>query len=321
MAAFCSALPLTSLLHGTAAARLSTARVHRRPRVSSSSHAPTMLGPRFGGPGGGIREAEAGGADAEAAGRRSESAVESSAFREWLRENGMYLSPEATWGRPMHPLAIADETTDDGEPSGRGLIAVKGIQQGEPLFEVPMAVIITAKRAFELVPELPEDTDEYIAIAILIIQERSKGVDSFWKPYFDILPKDDEMIPLFRWSEDDLVLLQGSPCVTAAASLKAKLGMEFDDAEDAIFSCDRARFPEYVFSLEAWEWAFSVLFSRAIMLQREGCIALVPYADLLNHNPFCSTFIDMQTEMLTREKNVVLYTDRPYSKMDQVWGL
>jgi hypothetical protein len=220
----------------------------------------------------------------------------------------------------MHPLAIADETTDDGEPSGRGLIAVKGITQGEPVFEVPISVIMTAARALELVPELPADTDEYIAIATLLIQERAKSAESFWKPYLDILPEDEDMIPLFRWTEEDMALLKGSPCITAAASLLAKLSAEFMSTEEAIFSRDRDRFPEDVFTLRAWEWAFAVLFSRAIMLPREGYIALVPYADLLNHNSFCSTFIDMQTEVLTREKNVVLYTDRPYSKMDQVWG-
>lgn len=251
--------------------------------------------------------------------RTSPLVQESEAFVNWLEDNGMYLSKVATWGRPRHPMAIANETTDDGESSGRGLVAVKGIVQGEPLFEVPFEVVMTKRRALEDIPELREDVNEYIAIATLLVQERAKGDDSFWKPYLDVLPKDEDLIPLFRWSEEDVVLLKGSPCITAAQSLRAKLAAEFASAEDEIFSSNRDKFPAGVFTLEAWEWAFAILFSRAIMLTAEQRVALVPYADLLNHNPFCSTYIDVQEKQLTGKRFVSLYTDRPYAQMDQVF--
>jgi hypothetical protein len=243
----------------------------------------------------------------------------SAAFVEWLQAHGTYLSPKATWGRPRHPLAIADETTDDGEPSGRGLVAVKGLTQGEAMFQLPKELIVNKERAVELVPGLDRETDEFIAIAVLLVQERSKGDGSFWKPYLDILPRDEELNALFRWSEEDFEPLKASPTVAAAKSLRAKLRAEFEAMEEALFTGDRASFPEDVFTLDAWEWAFAVLFSRAIFLQKESAIALVPYADLINHSPFVSTYIDMQAELLTGEKYVSLYTDRPYNKMDQVF--
>lgn len=248
---------------------------------------------------------------------KSPAAQKSEVFSNWLEENGMYLSPLATWGRPKHPIAIADKTTEDGEDSGRGLIAIKGIVQGEPIFEVPYEIIINKERACEKLPV--EDADEYIAIAMLLISERAKGEDSFWKPYLDILPEDDELVPLFRWSEEDLALLNGSPCIPAALSLKDKLNKEYAMACDNYFSKDRDTFAEDVFTYEAWEWAFAILFSRAIMLQGEEKIALVPYADLLNHNPFVSTYIDVQRQTLSDEKYVCLFTDRPYSQMDQAF--
>lgn len=253
------------------------------------------------------------------ANRTSPLVQESNNLVNWLEDNGMYLSEAATWGRPRHPMAIANETTDDGESSGRGLIAVKGIVQGEPLFEVPFEVVLTKQRALEDIPELPEDVNEYIAIATLLVLERAKGDDSFWKPYLDVLPKDEDLIPLFRWSEEDMALLKGSPCIAAAASLRTKLASEFASAEDGIYSSNRDKFPAEVFTLEAWEWAFAILFSRAIMLTAEQRVALVPYADLLNHNPFCSTYIDVQEKQLTGKRFVMLYTDRPYARMDQVF--
>lgn len=251
--------------------------------------------------------------------RKSPLAIESETLVSWLEENGMYLSKEATWGRPRHPMGVANETTDEGESSGRGLVAVKGIVQGEPLFEVPFEVVLTKQRALEEIPELPEDVNEYIAIATLLIQERSRGDASFWKPYLDVLPKDEDIIPLFRWSEDDMLLLQGSPCQAAARSLRGKLVSEFATAEETIYAPNRRKFPDDVFTWDQWEWAFAILFSRAIMLTAEQRIALVPYADLLNHNPFCSTYIDVQEKQLTGKRFVTLYTDRPYAQMDQVF--
>lgn len=249
----------------------------------------------------------------------SPGAKKSAVFEAWLTENGMYLSPLATWGRAKHPLAIANETTDDGESSGRGLVAVKGIVQGEPLFEVPIAVILTKDRARVEIPQLPEDVNEYIAIASLLVRERARGDRSFWKPYFDVLPNDDDLIPLFRWSEEEMAPLKGSRCVAAAISLRGKLADEFAAAEATIFERRRDVFPEDVYTKHNWEWAFAVLFSRAIMLTAEQRIALVPYADLLNHNPFCSTYIDVQQKQFSDDRYVMLYTDRPYSKMDQVF--
>lgn len=245
-------------------------------------------------------------------------AKKSAVFVEWLKENGMYLSEVATWGRPMHPLAIADETIDDGEVSGRGLIAMKPILQGEAVFEIPYELILTKEVALRSLP-LPENVDDYIAIACLLVSERAKGEKSFWKPYFDVLPLDEELIPLFRWSEEDLALLAGSPCIAASKSLGLKLEAEFQSANEMYFENNRETFPEDVFNQEAWEWAFAILFSRAIMLTAEQRIGLVPYADLLNHNPFCSTYIDVHTKPLLDRKVVALYTDRPYNKMDQVF--
>ena len=50
---------------------------------------------------------------------------------DWLEENGVYISPKSTWGRPAHPLRVESDTVEDFEPSGRGLIARKQILQGE----------------------------------------------------------------------------------------------------------------------------------------------------------------------------------------------
>jgi histone-lysine N-methyltransferase SETD3 len=75
---------------------------------------------------------------------------------------------------------------------------------------------------------------------------------------------------------------------------------------------------ESVFSLEAFQWAMSMLLSRAIDLRETGELALVPYADLLNHSPYCSAYFFYNEVPFSKEREVVLYADRSYAKNDQV---
>lgn len=289
-----------------------------RPRPSLASSSPIGLA-KTARPGGAVRATAQPPFPAVPVPTVSSEQLKSRALAAWLSDNGMYLTPEASWGRPMHPLAIADDTTDDGESCGRGLVAGKSILQNECLFEVPVSVLLTKDVALTNLPMLSPDVNEYVAIAALLIAERAKGSDSFWAPYIDILPNDDELRPLFRWPAEDLELLRGSPALSAASSLSAKLRAEFASAEESIFQADRKTFPEDVFNFNAWEWAFAVLFSRAISLTADRIIALVPYADLINHNPFCSNYIDTHSEFLTGDRYVRLYSDRPYALSDQVF--
>ena len=67
---------------------------------------------------------------------------------------------------------------------------------------------------------VPDMTDEYIAIALLLMHEKLKGADSLWKPYFDILPSKEDVYPSFVWTEDELNMLKGSPTYFASKSLR-----------------------------------------------------------------------------------------------------
>lgn len=70
-----------------------------------------------------------------------------------------------------------------------------------------------------------------------------------------------------------------------------------------------------------------MLFSRAARLTSKVAgeeLALVPYADLMNHNPFSNTYIDAQTtggmaSFIKRKEEVAIYSDRSYKKFEQVF--
>lgn len=254
----------------------------------------------------------------------------------WLEKEGdVYLSDASGWGEAPHPMAISTDTVDEltNESSGRGLLARRNINQEEVLLQIPIKLCITKESARETFDDgkiLPPSINEYIAIACQLIHERFVLNDkSFYKPYLDVLPLVNEVNPTFTWSDDDLNTLKGSPVVAATQSMQMKLRREFEDLlTDEGKLCDQYPhlFPREHFTFENWQWAFTMLFSRAIRLRsmKQGeTLALVPYADLINHSPYSQAYLDARESgdwlFKTGKEEVVLYADRAYRKMEQIY--
>jgi hypothetical protein len=252
----------------------------------------------------------------------------------WLEENGdVYLKDQSTWGSAPHPLAVSTETVDEitNESTGRGLLARRSINEGDELISIPLRLCMTINSAREALGNklISSGTNEYLAIAAHLIYEKFVLKEkSFWKPYLDVLPLSvEEVNPTFTWSDEDLAFLEGSPVVAATRSLQAKLEREYEAMKAKLkkFGGVIPEFPEESFSLQNWIWAFTILFSRAIRLQsvKEGeTLALVPYADFINHSPFSTAYIDARESgswlLKDGDQEVILYADRGYRKMEQV---
>jgi hypothetical protein len=92
-----------------------------------------------------------------------------------------------------------------------------------------------------------------------------------------------------------------------------------------IFSRFPAQFPLDKYTYDLFIWAFIMLLSRAARLSSKSGgeeLALVPYADLMNHSPYSNTYIDAQRSglpLLSRTEEVALYADRSYKKFEQVF--
>lgn len=251
------------------------------------------------------------------------------ALLNWLGTNGVYIYDRSDWGQAPHALGVSVETLDefDNEPSGRGMIARQEIKEGDELFTIPFEMTLSKVAAEKEFGKtiIHDGLSEYFAIALLLIKERSKGSDSFWKPYIDVLPTIQEVNPTIVWAEEDLAALKGSPIISATISLQKKLDAEYKMLQNDIFNKYPSTFSPEVFNLESYKWAFVILFSRAICinsLEDGPAVALVPYADLFNHNPFASSFIDSRTTggwFTPKLTEVVVYADRGYKKFEQVF--
>lgn len=167
------------------------------------------------------------------------------------------------------------------------------------MFSIPIDLCLTRAASRKVFGKevLPASMSEYIAIALLLVRERYvMGEKSFWWPYIQILPETDEVNPSFTWSDDELALLEGSPGIKATRSMQAKLRNEYASLQDGIFKAHPKVFtgvdssggaasaaaagpndgdgdkeskePAGAFCFAHFEWAFTMLFSRAIRLDK-----------------------------------------------------
>ena len=195
-------------------------------------------------------------------------------------------------------------------PEGRGLVARENVKKGESLLEIPDATLITVERAVaesKLGPAHAKLQEWSLLAAFLAEQALAieQGDDSGkFAVYIRALPRRTGGV--LDWPEEDIeTLLAGSPSLAAAKDRQ-------ESVEAAIVDI-RADFPQL--TPGALRWAFDVLFSRLIRLpSRGGELALVPWADMLNHKPGCEAYIDDSGGM------ACLSPDRKYRPGEQVFA-
>jgi SET domain-containing protein 6 len=92
-------------------------------------------------------------------------------------------------------------------------VAIKDIEEGEELFTIPHTAVLSVSNS-DLGKQIPKDLDKlepWLKLVLVMISETSKGPESKWWPYLEMLP--DELDTLAYWSPDELAELEGSAVV------------------------------------------------------------------------------------------------------------
>ncbi|KAI9177478.1 hypothetical protein LWI28_015679 [Acer negundo] len=227
-----------------------------------------------------------------------------SALQRWLSDSGL----------PQQKMGI--EKVEVGE---RGLVALKNIRKGEKLLFVPPSLVITPDSQWGY-PEAGEVLKQYSVpdwplLAILLISEASLQKSSRWSNYISALPR--QPYSLLYWTRAELDrYLEASQIRERAIERITNVIGTYNDLRLRIFSKYPDIFPEEVFNLETFKWSFGILFSRLVRLpSMGGRVALVPWADMLNHNCEVETFLDYDKST----KGIVFTTDRQYQPGEQVF--
>uniref|UniRef100_A0A7S4N6N3 Rubisco LSMT substrate-binding domain-containing protein n=1 Tax=Guillardia theta TaxID=55529 RepID=A0A7S4N6N3_GUITH len=151
-----------------------------------------------------------------------------------------------------------------------------------------------------------------------LLQMYNPKKESFWKPYFDIMPT-NLTSPIF-WSEDELQELAGSEVSNMARIEKKRLRAMYDELRERIFKHDRKTFLKQAFTLKNWFWANGLYDSRVIQLNRQtghgNVPTFIPLIDMVN----CiesqdKTFIQYDKKL----RAAVMYADRAVSRGVQVF--
>lgn len=200
---------------------------------------------------------------------------------------------------------------------GRGLVATESIKRGEKVLEIPQEAIITVEVALKesLLQEkkkLAELQEWSILATFLAETAQNLSTDDAssqkyrFATYVKALPRSTGSV--LEWPESDVrTLLAGSPSLFSALERRASVAAAIAEI--------RVNFPEL--NEKTLQWAFDILFSRLIRLESlGGNLALVPWADMLNHQPGCDAFIDLDRG----SRKVCLTTDRSYEHGEQVWA-
>ncbi|KAD5318198.1 hypothetical protein E3N88_18144 [Mikania micrantha] len=226
------------------------------------------------------------------------------ALEKWLTVSG------------LPPQKMDIRKVDVGE---RGLVANNNIRKGEKLLFVPPSLVISADSEWSF-PEAGEvlrryNVPDWPLIATYLISEASLMESSRWSNYISALPR--QPYSLLYWTRAELDrYLEASQIRERAIERINNVTGTYNDLRARIFSKHPNLFPEEVFNMETFKWSFGILFSRLVRLPSlDGRVALVPWADMLNHSCDVETFLDYDKST----KGVVFTTDRPYQPGEQVF--
>ncbi|MBA0679414.1 hypothetical protein Goari_011182 [Gossypium aridum] len=152
-------------------------------------------------------------------------------------------------------------------------------------------------------------------LATYLISEANLQKSSRWSNYISSLPR--QPYSLLYWTRSELDrYLKASQIRLRAIERIADITGTFDDLRRRIFSKHPHLFPKEVFNLVTFRWSFGILLSRLIYLSSmDGKVALVPWADMLNHSCEVETYLNYDKS----SQAVVFTTDRAYQSGEQVF--
>jgi histone-lysine N-methyltransferase SETD3 len=215
------------------------------------------------------------------------SSTEDYSKNEEKKETSSSHSNSKKGGNSTSVVNASGTNEESRESEMRGVHARCDVPPNTVCVSIPLECLITVEmgQATEigqiiLKSDLDLDAPKHIFLMIFLLYDRKvNGENSFFKPYYDILPGTLHNIPIF-WTEEELKYLEGSYLLTQIADRNEAI------AEDYHAICEVALELASIATLEEFKWARMCVCSRNFGLQINGhrTSALVPHADMLNHH-------------------------------------
>jgi len=203
-------------------------------------------------------------------------------------------------------------------PAGWGLVTKKPLKRGDVAFQIPEDILITkdkvlAESKFASVMKT-KNIPEYWMLAMFLVENYALMIEdenASYAPYIRSLP--DETGNVLEWTGREIGdLLKGSPLERVAYQMVT----DVKEAIQTIMKTVKGH-PNAAYMTETrLRWAFSLLFSRVVRLtSRDRQLALIPWADMANHQTDVGSFIDWEED----KKSVVFRSDRDYTANQEIF--
>lgn len=152
-------------------------------------------------------------------------------------------------------------------------------------FKLTMSIESAAQSDLSPIVQAYKDLPADELLALHLMHERSKGDASFFAPFIRSLPTSFEL-PVF-WSDAQLGELAGTNALLLTQMMQRQLAQDFDAIHAALvseFPIIFGKFPPL--TKQDYEWAMSVIWSRAFGVTRDGAYlhVLCPAMDMFNHD-------------------------------------
>ncbi|XP_024528299.1 ribulose-1,5 bisphosphate carboxylase/oxygenase large subunit N-methyltransferase, chloroplastic isoform X1 [Selaginella moellendorffii] len=198
-------------------------------------------------------------------------------------------------------------------PDKRGLFAVRDIKAGECILRVSRDTMMTADRLpLEFQQLLSSGVSEWAQLALLLLFEKRAGEASIWAPYISCLPRWGTIHSTAFWRKEELTMIQESSLSYETMSRRAAIREEFNEMQ-SIFQ----RY-EHVFggtvSYASFKHAYVTVCSRAWRIDGLEKLAMVPFADFMNHDWSSNAMLTYDTDNGSTE----LFADKNYAAGEQV---
>ena len=191
-------------------------------------------------------------------------------FVQWISENGGHFPK-------LHLKEYAE--------GNRGVHATQAIEDKELVMSIPYKCIFTvemgkATSTGQLVLksniEGRFDAPKHIYLMLFLLID-SENPESFFQPYYNILPQYLGGMPIF-WSKEEYSYLKGSYLLNQCQMRKDAIRSDYEEICDVDPTFER-------FSLDRFAWARMIVCSRNFGGNIRGTrsSAMVPMADMLNH--------------------------------------
>lgn len=231
---------------------------------------------------------------------RSITSKEETEFLHWLRARGeVEARSSVTVGTSLH---------------GRGLFALRPIQEGERILKISKNLIITPDKLHEeLKSLLHKGISNCARLALVILAEQHAGQASEWAPYITSLPQLGALHNTVLWTDVELEMIhQSSSVYCQTLQFRASILEEFAAIQHVFQHCPHI-FGQNV-TLRDFRHAYALVNSRAWGVGPENTVGLVPFVDFLNHDPHSQSFLSFDNEYEYAE----VIADRDYAPGEHI---